>query len=136
MLKEGGVDTPEKLQKTIDFCKLHNVDQLTIRPLRRPVRTDSVKGSSWVANNGITEEALKVLQEWTESRGTKLRTLSHGATVYDLQGQNVCVADCLTVEAESDEIRTLIYFRSGLLKYDWQYGGAVLLGAVDRANPS
>jgi hypothetical protein len=52
----------------------------------------------------------------------------HGARVYDVGGQNVCVSDCLTREPETANVRTLIFYGDGRVTYDWQYDGAVLLG--------
>ena len=54
-------------------------------------------------------------------------TLIHGAQVYDVQGQNVCLTDSLTIDAKSDDLRQLIFFPDGHLRYDWQYAGAILL---------
>jgi len=59
-----------------------------------------------------------------------LRTMMHGkhaANVYDLNGQNICISDCLEVEPESDDIRTLIFESSGTLKDHWQYSGSRFL---------
>lgn len=52
---------------------------------------------------------------------------AHAAKVYDVDGQNVCVSDCLTVEAAGDDIRTLIFFADGKICYDWQHPGARIL---------
>ncbi len=54
-------------------------------------------------------------------------TLMHGAVGYDVGGQNVCLTDCLTLDASNEDIRQLIFFPDGRLGYDWQYEGAVLL---------
>jgi hypothetical protein len=53
--------------------------------------------------------------------------LVHGAIVYDLHGQNICLTNALTIEPRSDEIRQLIFFPDGHLRYDWQYKGAIIL---------
>ena len=52
----------------------------------------------------------------------------NGAKIYDVAGQNVCLADCLTIKPTTDDIRTLIFYGDGRLTYDWQYEGALLLG--------
>ena len=56
----------------------------------------------------------------------KLLPLVHGAQVYDIEGQNFCLSDCLTINPESKEIRTLIFYADGSIFYDWQYQGARL----------
>ena len=37
------------------------------------------------------------------------------------------VIDCLTIDPSADDIRQLIFFPDGHLRYDWQYAGALLL---------
>ena len=53
--------------------------------------------------------------------------LMHGATVYDVAGQNVCLSNCLTVGKTDEDIRQLIFFPDGKISYDWQHEGARLL---------
>lgn len=54
-------------------------------------------------------------------------TLSHGAVVLDVHGQNLCVSDCLNETGEDEDIRTLIFYSNGELAYRWDYDGAILL---------
>lgn len=54
-------------------------------------------------------------------------TLAHGAVVFDLDGQNLCLNQCLTVQPDAEEMRNLIFFPDGHLRYYWQYPGAILL---------
>jgi hypothetical protein len=51
--------------------------------------------------------------------------LPHGADVYDFRGQNVCLNNCLT-PPNSEEIRQIIFFPDGHLRYDWVYEGAII----------
>jgi hypothetical protein len=62
--------------------------------------------------------------------GRKLMTLPHNAVVLDIGGQNVCLSDCLNENGESDDIRTLIYYSDGSLRYRWDSDGAVILGGA------
>ena len=130
MMQRGIVDTTERLAEVVAFCREHRVDQLTVRPIRRPRTSESDDAASYVDTHGLDEDEVERLQRFVAQRGTLLLTLMHGARVYDVAGQNVCVSDCLTVEAESDNIRTLIFYGDGRVAYDWQYDGAVLLGGV------
>lgn len=135
MMAKGGVENPGDLERVVRFCKDNEVDQLTVRPVRRPASSENNKASDWVKENGLsTERELYFVDLWFESHGTQLMTLTHGAKIYDIDGQNVCLADCLTVEADSDDIRTLIFFGDGRIAYDWQYHGALLLGPAVRAS--
>jgi len=130
MMQRGAVDSPERVAEVVDWCRERGVDQLTVRPIRRPAETtQSTTASEYVGEHGLTGSEVDAIEAWIESEGTQLMTLLHGARIFDVGGQNVCLADCLTVEAETDDIRTLIYYGDGRIAYDWQYPGAVLLGA-------
>jgi molybdenum cofactor biosynthesis enzyme MoaA len=128
MMQQGFVGTPERVAEVIDFCRDHKVEQLTVRPIRRPKASRSDAESDWVMRRGMTDEQISAIGSWVESHGTKLLALMHGAVVFDVDGQNICVSDCLTVEPDSEKIRTLIFYSDGRVTYDWQYDGAILLG--------
>jgi molybdenum cofactor biosynthesis enzyme MoaA len=138
MLQRGLVDNPSRLSRVVAFCRERGVEQLTVRSIRRPDVSASADAASYVDRHGLTDGEIDVLHGWVRERGTLLLTLMHGARVYDVGGQNVCVSDCLTVEAESDNVRTLIFFSDGRVAYDWQHDGAVLLGgrARERSAPA
>lgn len=132
MMMWGGVDSVVELQHTIAFCKEHGVEQLTIRPIRKTTSpTHSEAASAFVEEHGfaVTEDQrLTTIKNWIDERGTALLPLKHGAMVYDLDGQNLCVADCLTVSKKAGEMRTVTYYGDGRIDFDWQHPGAVLLG--------
>ena len=128
MMHDGMIDRPEKVQTVIDFCREHHVAQLTIRPIRAAANSEPGHPvTSYVRQNQIDLVHLDVIQKEIQEMGTKLLSLSHGATVYDVNGQNVCLSDCLTLEPYHDDIRTMIFYSDGRIAYDWQYHGAVFL---------
>ncbi len=53
--------------------------------------------------------------------------LVHGAVIYDVNQQNVCLTDSLTIDQQKEEIRQLIFFPDGRLVYDWVFAGARIL---------
>ena len=67
------------------------------------------------------------MAKYLDANGKHLLNLVHGAKVYDVNGQNVCLTNALTINTNQDEIRQLIYFPDGHLRYDWQYEGAIIL---------
>ncbi|MBI2483390.1 radical SAM protein [Candidatus Uhrbacteria bacterium] len=133
MMQQGSVDTPEALQRVIDFCRINLVEQLTVRPIRKPDHSEDRDVSTYVVERGITHDQELVIRTWVERQGRRLLSLMHGAIVYDVGGQNVCLSDCLTNDSSNGDIRTLIFYSDGRLTYDWQYEGAVLLGGVPMA---
>jgi hypothetical protein len=130
MMMKGGVDSFEKLAETADWCRKNDVAQLTARPIRRPVSSRSDKASSFVKEHGLSDAEAANIATDLERRftATPILSLAHGATVYDLDGQNVCLADCLTDNVKYGQgIRTLIFYSDGRLTYDWQHKGAIIL---------
>jgi molybdenum cofactor biosynthesis enzyme MoaA len=127
MMLRGYIDNPDRLIELVCFCKAVGIEQLTIRSISHPDDPQDNEAYDFVAEKGLAPEALGEIKGFLEDNGKRLRTLPHGATVYDFDGQNVCLANCLTIEPEGDDLRQLIFFPDGHLRHDWQYKGAVLL---------
>jgi len=131
MMKKGSMDTPKRVTELIDWCRKNHVDQLTIRPIRRTTTpTHDTAIWQYVGRKELDQNEIEAIRQWVDSAGTRLMSLMHGATVYDVGGQNVCLSDCLTLDDGSDDIRTLIFYSDGRLAYDWQYDGALILRGV------
>ena len=111
----------DRLDFTIKYCKLLGVDQLTIRSVETPSKSDDLVTLDYADNNKVFN-----WQEYIQRKGTRLLRLSFGAEVYDVDGQNVCISNCLTIDEEPDTIRSLIYFPDGHLRYSWDYPGAII----------
>ncbi len=126
ILAEGYIDDVEKLEKLIAFAQEHKVEQLKISPVNKPEESRDSGVEKWTATHFLKPEHVSAIQTFLLQHGTLVMTLAHGALVYDVQGQNVCLSSCLTIEPNGD-IRQLIFFPDGHLRYDWQYKGAVLL---------
>ena len=129
MLK-GFIDNQETCEQMVNYARNNDVDQLTFMPLNYPKATQDESVRQWVIDHYIErngDNSLRQVREWLASEGTPLMTLPHGATVYDVHGQNVCLNHCLADTAIKDEIRNLIFYPDGRIAYDWQYTGAVVL---------
>lgn len=127
VMAQGFVDSPEELEGLIGFARSHGVEQLTVRPVNKPDASRSDEAATWAAAHALPDESLASIVDHLENRGHRLMTLMHGAVVYDVGGQNVCLTDSLTIESTGEDLRQLIFFPDGHLRYDWQYPGAVLL---------
>ena len=133
MMHRGIVDTPEHVQQVVAFCQAQGVDQMTIRPIDMPDNaTRDCAVAQYVGENRPTEDQLADISSWIREHGTLIMTLSHGAEVFDVTGQNLCLSDCLTLDPATDDIRTLIFYSDGRLTYAWQHEGAVLLSGTNR----
>jgi molybdenum cofactor biosynthesis enzyme MoaA len=123
----GYIDGGERLEEMIHFAREHGVEQLTIRPVNAPEDSRDADTFNWTKDHFLTGQQFESLKNYLKLNGRELMRLVHGAVVYDVRGQNVCLSNCLTIDAEGEEIRQLIFFPDGHLRYDWQYQGAILL---------
>ena len=121
MIKDH-IDTPPAVLGMVDFAFANKVEQVTLVPVTMPTADQS----HWVLDNHVSKENLEDVHNCLDSLGTKLLTLAHGAIVYDVHGQNICLSNCLTIDPSGEEIRSLIYFPDGHVRYAWQYPGAIL----------
>lgn len=179
MMQRGDIDTPERVEEVVRFCREQGIEQLKLSPIRRPkyyahdnqaleaaatlgiTAKEISRISKWVRQNGHRQQLLGTCREVLSQRVPRgnmvarmlqtalsaieslerscdvdhtphqlLMRLMHGAEVFDIGGQNVCLADCLTLDPTRSDIRTLIYYWDGRIAYDWQFPGAVLLGGT------
>jgi len=114
------IDNVKNLACLLDFAKEYKVEQVTWRPV--VVHDDTQK--HLLVN---TTEFNAIMEFFNDSKNaTKLHTLPHGATVYDYEGQNICLTNCLTRNPDDNTIRQLIYFPDNHLRYDWELEGAII----------
>lgn len=126
VMVKGYIDSKEEVDKMIAFAKAHKVEQLTLRPVTKPDESENEAIFRWTSEHHVAEALIPEVNAHLLERGNKLLELAHGATVYDVEGQNVCMTNCLTVEPEADELRQVIFFPDGKLRYAWQYSGAII----------
>jgi molybdenum cofactor biosynthesis enzyme MoaA len=127
ILANGFIDSREKLRELIAFTKENHVGQLTLTPVNKPEAGENQTVWDWTHAHHLTKEQLNDITEYVRVRGTKLMHLAHGAEVFDVEGQNVCLNNCLSIQPESEEMRNLIFFPNEDIRYYWQYSGALLL---------
>jgi molybdenum cofactor biosynthesis enzyme MoaA len=132
VMVKGMLDKPADIDDMIRFARANKVEQLTFRPVNQTAKPDkdNVKDKhiyDWTTVNRIPKDHVLILQEYVAAIGTPLMHLPHGATIYDVSGQNVCMTNSLTLSTNPDEIRQLIVFPDGKIAYDWQHVGARIL---------
>ncbi|MBI5065407.1 hypothetical protein HZA97_04155 [Candidatus Woesearchaeota archaeon] len=122
----GFIDSGSELEKLVGFAKEHKVEQLTYRPVHTPEKSENTEVYNWTKENHLTTEQLEDILNYVGKNGVELLSFGHGGKVYDIDGQNLCITNSLT-KPSGEEIRQLIFFPDGHLRYDWQYKGAILL---------
>lgn len=127
IMTKGNVDSVKSVQELLAFAKENDAFQVTLIPVTKPAKSEDQEAYDYVSQNNV-DSAVAEIRQHLEGYGTKLLEMPHGAVVYDLKGQNVCLSNCLTETSNPDKIRQLIYFtHDGSLRYSWQYAGARLL---------
>ncbi|MDO8516902.1 MAG: radical SAM protein [Nanoarchaeota archaeon] len=126
MLK-GVMDSVEKVKKLAENAKKWNVEQLTVRSVKASDYSEDSDVYKYAKEHELSDGQILDIGKFLEKNAKKLMTLDHGAVVYDLDGQNICITDCLTIKSNTEELRQLIFFPDGHLRYDWRYAGAVII---------
>ncbi len=122
-----------EVEDVVDFagefvaaCSRNSVEQITLRNVSWPGTLEDQAMRDYIDANRDPASEDKI-KRWLDQEGTLLLRLPHGGFIYDLKGQNVCLYTCLTESEDPNDIRQLIYFPDGHLRYSWQYPGAILL---------
>ena len=103
-MAHGWIDNRRELEALIDFSREHKVEQLTVRPVNRPESSRDDEAGLWTSEHHLRPSELQDIRSFLESHGTLLMTLIHGASIYDVKGQNVCLTDSLTITAKTDDL--------------------------------
>jgi len=118
-LLDGYIDSAEKLRELTDFARSNEVDQLTIRPVNKPDQSRDDKVSAFIAERYLKPEQHAGMAAYLDANGTVENRLNYGATIYDVDGQNICLTNCLT-PVQAGHHRQLIFYPEGTIMTDWQ----------------
>lgn len=127
IMHKEGIDSAKKAAEMINFVKENNVEQLSLRELAVAKEGEDKGVVEWTDAHLLSDSQTREIKEYVRDKGNELMRLCHSAVIYDVDGQNVCLTNALTLEPESEEIRQLIFFPDGHLRFDWQYAGATLI---------
>jgi molybdenum cofactor biosynthesis enzyme MoaA len=125
MLKGYAGDVNE-IEKLIEYAKRIGIEQISLRKLAVPLKSENKNIVNWAKKHIVDEKETEKIKKFLGKNGNKLLT-SGNAVLYDINGQNVCLTDALTINPETDNIRQIIFFPDGHLKFDWQFKGATLI---------
>ena len=126
-MTKSGISRPEHAANLIARCAEEGVDKLTLREVVAPFNSRNAEVAAWVSSEKPHGAATRLCHYLEMYGAHRLLELPHGGTVYDVDGQNVAVATCLTETADPNDIRQIIFFPDGRIAYDWQHPGARIL---------
>jgi molybdenum cofactor biosynthesis enzyme MoaA len=125
IMLRGYIDTPIMVEKLVAQARKLHIEQLTIRSVHAP-ENGKGKEVEWIKNNEV-DAVGNGIHHYLRTNATEVLRLPHGAIVYDFDGQNICLSNCLTTNESSENMRQIIFFPDGSIRYDWKYNGARLL---------
>lgn len=123
---KGYIDSGNAVRELAAQCRGIGKLQLTIRAVARPSQSISDEVAQWVDDHRVDGVETSIA-EYIEAQGAvRMFELAHGAIIYDWDGQNICLNNCLTASPDPDEIRQLIFYPDGTLAWDWARKGAII----------
>ena len=117
LLRKGYVDNVNLVHGLIEFCKEKNVFQLTLRTADVPDNPLDSEVAYYVKTNKPEPDNMKRINELIIEHGKLCYSLPHGASVYEVNGQNVSITTGL---GEPGDNRQLIFFPQGWLTMSWE----------------
>lgn len=125
-LIKGGLDEIQKVKTLIGKAKEWQVEQLSLRKLAIPEKSENTKYALWSRVHRLSQKFYDEISQYLQGFGVKILTFDYGGEVFDIEGQNVCFTNALTINPNSETLRQAIFFPEGHLRFDWQYKGAVI----------
>lgn len=116
---KGYIDSTSEVENMLNFAKLNNVDEVSLLPVNEPDISYDPEVSKWIDDNRLSSEQLTAIQSFIEKNSTLIKSFKFGAKVYDFQGQNVCVTDCVAKMPEGEGQRRIIFYPKGAISHDW-----------------
>lgn len=128
VMLDGYIDTVKEVETLINYSKDNDVFQLTLRRADGPKNPLNMKVANFVDKHRMSDENFRAIAEYLEKEGTRCDILPHGAVVYEVKEQNVCLTTGLTCDSGEEEIRQLIFFPQGWLTTSWENvkGGRII----------
>jgi wyosine [tRNA(Phe)-imidazoG37] synthetase (radical SAM superfamily) len=126
-LVKGGIDSAAEAKEMIKIAGKWKAEQLTLRKVAAPRKSQNAVVYSWTKAHELSKKDLKGIEEYLSENGTKIASFDYGGAIYDVDGQNVCFTNALTLNNNTESFRQAIYFPDGHIRFDWQYQGAIII---------
>jgi hypothetical protein len=105
-------------------------NQYTFRVISKPPATKTPEYSkiaSWIDEFHLSDNDLEEVHTLIKKQGMFIRRLNWGASIYDVNGYSIAVADCLQRPGYSeDEVRSVIFMTDGHVYTSWEARGSIL----------
>src|SRR3989338_2199450 len=75
VLADGWIDDANKLEKLVLFAKDNRVEQLTVRPVTKPDKSEDPRIYQWVKEHQLGAEQIAEMKEYISKNGELLQHL-------------------------------------------------------------
>lgn len=123
----GGIDSGEKAGQIINYAKSLSVEQLTLRKVAKPDKSENPEIGIWTNAHMLNENQFNGIKKYLDEKGKRILLSGHNSAIYDVANQNVCLTNALTLDIDPTKIRQIIFYPNGRVRFDWQYQGANIL---------
>jgi pyruvate-formate lyase-activating enzyme len=123
---DGYIDSAEEVKNLLAFASANEIEQVSLTPVTKPFDSADAEAFTWTQLHHLKDKQKAEIEKFLSENGQVVRVLPHGATVYDVGGQNLNYSNCLTRDTRPDEVRSLIFFPDGHLYTNWDLSGSVL----------
>lgn len=122
-----GVHNMHQVQQFLAMGRDIGVAQMTFREVERPINPTDVEAAQFV-DREKPEGAAKKLYHLMKAEGyPELPRIPGGGRVFDVDGQNCAIGNCLTETDDPDDTRQIIYWPDGRITTSWHLKGARIL---------
>src|SRR4030042_167216 len=109
VLTEGFIENIDEVNNLIQFTKDNKVMQLSLRRIDIPNNTLNHEFADNALKHKLADNKYSLILDYIR-KSVLCDRLPHGAEVYEIYGQNVCITTGLSWDAGKDDMRQLIYF--------------------------
>lgn len=119
-----GLSSIEEINHLISLARAAGVTQLTVREVEKPLNPFEDKIAAYVAENKPHGLARK-LYHWCKMEDyPELPQIPGGGRVFDVNGQNFGIGNCVTETTDPNDVRQIIFWPDGRIAHSWQLRGA------------
>jgi molybdenum cofactor biosynthesis enzyme MoaA len=120
-----------KMEDLLDRCTRNGIQQVSLRRVMAPHGSPPhSREVEWIEKNApliLYETCKSEAKKLCSGSGGFIRRMPHGMSIWDYKGVSVCFIDeCIQEQADSEDIRSLIFMEDGHLYTSWNSTASIL----------
>jgi len=119
VMAQGYIDSIDKVNRLLDYARECGAIQLSLRTVDCPPNPVDKTVAKNARKYRLTDTQYENIMNHFRKHGIYCDKLPHGAEIWEINGQNICITDGLSDDAGKDNIRQLVFFPQGILTSSW-----------------